>query len=287
MAADLIDPANDGGGAQRRPRGRGWLFGAALAMVVIIAVAIFALAGGGGGGGGPLNAIAKAAEVTQREPGGRDVFRVTITTPESSEGLTETGSMIFDENGRTEGTIDINGLGPAHEAKILSVTDGLKTYMSSDLFDSLPEGKKWMELNLSSALKSASGSPAPTAAGPTEGLKTLEKVIGAKEVGKEAIEGVPTTRFSGTLPTAEEVFGVKPDISESHVDVWIDAQDRVRKMHLLITGGLGEAPAATTDMTIDFVEFGREPAISVPSQDEVFDATGKVESAIQSAAEEP
>jgi hypothetical protein len=285
MAKDPIHPTSDAGGASRRAWGRKWLFGAGLAVVVIIAVAIFALAGGEGSDGGPLNAIAKAAEVTQREPGGRDVFRVTITTPESSEGLTETGSMIFDENERTEGTIDMSGLGLAHEAKILSVTDGLKTYMSSDLFDSLPEGKKWVELDLSSAVKTAPGSSVPTAPGPTEGLKTLEKVIGAKEIGKEAIEGVPTTHFSGTLPTAEEVFGVKPDISESHVDVWIDGQDRVRKMHLLITGGLAGGPAATTDMTIDFVEFGREPTISIPSQDEVFDATSKVEAAMQAASE--
>ena len=56
------------GDASGGRRTRRWV-GAGLA-VVVIAIVAFVVAQGGGSGGGPLNAIAKAAEVTQREPGG-------------------------------------------------------------------------------------------------------------------------------------------------------------------------------------------------------------------------
>jgi hypothetical protein len=38
-------------------------------------------------------------------------------------------------------------------------------------------------------------------------------------------------------------------------------------------------------MTIDFLDFGPVPKIEVPNPEEVFDATGLVESNFQSAAE--
>jgi hypothetical protein len=269
--------------AAGRRRGHRWV-GAGLA-VVVIAVIAFVVAQGGGSGGGPLNAIAKAAEVTQREPGGRAVVQATITSPGTSEGITESGPMTFDDSGGSRGTLTVRGHSTGKEAKVTSVAVGTKAYMTSDSLDSLPEGKKWMELDFSSAV-SGPGSPAPTNVGPEEGLKTLERVEGATEVGKEVIQGVPTTHYRGTLPTAAEVFGVKTHYSASDVDVWIDGQDRVRRMQAVITGSAGEEGIeSTTEMTIDYVEFGRVPKIAPPPADEVFDATSELESQVQSAAE--
>lgn len=37
-------------------------------------------------------------------------------------------------------------------------------------------------------------------------------------------------------------------------------------------------------MTMDFVEFGRVPKIELPPTDEVFNATGEIESQVQEAA---
>ena len=105
-------------------------------------------------------------------------------------------------------------------------------------------------------------------------------------MGKEDVDGVPTTRYRGTLPVSDEVFGVKAHLSSPQVDVWIDAQDRVRRMHFVITGALGgEKGTTTTEMTMDYVEFGRVPRISLPDPSEVFNATSKIESQVQAAAE--
>jgi hypothetical protein len=273
---------------KRRPSGRRrlrWWVGTGLA-VVAIAIVAFAVAQGGGSGGGPLNAIAKAAEVTQREPGGRALIHATISSTTTPEGLTESGSVVFDDSGRTRGTLTVKGHKTGREVKVLSITDGTTTYMSSDEFESIPEGKKWMELDFSSAAKSL-GSSAPTDEGPKEGLKILEHVQGSEEIGKEDIDGVPTTHYRGSMPTPKEIFGVKVDYSTLHVDVWIDGQDRVRRIHADVTGSVNEIEGSTTatDMTIDYVEFGRVPKIELPPSDEVFNATSELESNVQSAAE--
>jgi hypothetical protein len=263
-------------------RGRKWV-GAGIA-VVIVAVAAFVVAQSGGGGDTPLNAIAKAAEVTQHVPGGRAVVKASITAADSPEGLTETGSMDFDDQGRAEGTLKVRGHSTGKEEELTVVADGTKAYVSSDALDSIPEGKKWMELDYSKAVKGANAS-SPAESSPQEGLKVLEKVEGVEEVGNEEIEGVPTTHYRGTLPVAEEVFGVKTNFGPPKADVWIDSQERVRRMKVVVTGSLNEGEGkTTTEEELTFTEFGRVPKIEAPPEEEVFDATSEIESKVREAA---
>ncbi len=262
---------------------RRWI-GLGLA-VVVVAVAAFVIAqSGGGGGGGPLDAIAKAAEVTQREPGGRAVLSATVTVDSTGEGIAERGSVTFDDSGRAEGDLTTRGLTNGKEAELVSISDRTKAYVSSDALDSLPEGKKWMEIDYSAATKGASPTD-PTGGGPTEGLKLLDHVQESKAVGKEDIRGVPTTHYTGTLPTPDRVFGVEASYSALDVDVWIDAQDHVRRFEIEVSGSVGASEiTSTTKMTMDFVEFGRVPKIELPPADEVFNATSEIESQVQEAA---
>ncbi len=281
-AQELRSAEATGGGTGRR-WSRRWI-GIGLA-VVIVAIVVFAVAQGGGSGGGPLNAIAKAAEVTQREPGGRAVITAIVSSPGTPAGYTETGTMVFDDSGRARGTFTVKGHETGREGKGLVVADGTTSYVSSELLDSIAEGKKWIEVDYSTA-ETDIGSSNPAEVGPQEGLKILERVLGAKMIGKEEIEGVSTTHYRGTLPTSRKIFGVELHVSASHVDVWIDAHDRVLRMHLVISGSVGESDvSSTTEMSIDFVEFGRVPKIAIPNPDEVFNATSEFESQIQSAAE--
>jgi hypothetical protein len=264
-------------------RGRWWL-GAGLAVVVIAVVAVVVASGGGGSSGGPLNAIAKAAEVTQREPGGHARIDATVESSTTPEGFTETGPMIFDDSGRAEGTITVKGLSTGRGVTITTIAEGTKSFTSSSALDSIPEGKKWIEIDVPSA---PSKTGAPPANGPKEGLKTLESVEEAEKVGQEDVDGVPTTRYRGTFPHAEEVFGVKVDVSEPEVEVWIDKQERVRRMRVSLKSAVSGVAnsATTTDITIDYESFGRVPKIEVPPADEVFNGTSELESKLQSATE--
>jgi len=272
------------GRASRRGRGRRWI--AAGLAAAVIAIGAFVMVQAGGGSGGPLNAIARAAEVTQHEPGGSAVVHATVTVANSPEGITEDGSMVFDDGGRSRGTFSFRGDSTGKEGTAEVIVDGETTYTSSDLFEgTLPEGKKWMKVDYGAA-KPTFSSPVSADAGPEEGLKVLEDVIGAEEVGEEDVRGVPTTHYAGILPRTEEVFGEKVQFSAPHIDVWIDAQERVRRMEVVIVGSVSEdEPRATVKMSIDYLDFGQIPKIEPPDPDEVFDATGKYEAEIKSAAE--
>ncbi|HEY0279403.1 MAG TPA: LppX_LprAFG lipoprotein [Solirubrobacterales bacterium] len=282
MSEDL----NIVGAAERVPRGRRcrWWVGAGLA-VVVIAVAAVILASGGGGGGGPLNAIAKAAEVTQREPGGHATINMKVESAATSEGITATGPTTFDDSGRAEATITVKGLTTGKELTITTIGIGRRSYTTSPVPGAIPEGKKWLEIDVPSAPTKAG---APPANGPKEGLKVLEGVEEAEKVGEEDIDGVSTTHYRGTFPRAAEVFGVKVDISEPEIDAWIDAQERVRQMQVSLKSAVSgvEDSAATTDMTIDYESFGRVPKIEAPPAGEVFNGTSELESKLQSAAGE-
>ena len=144
-----------------------------------------------------------------------------------------------------------------------------------------------MKIDYSAA---ASNSRLPADGGPTEGLKLLEKLDGAEEIGKEEIREVATTRYRGTLPISlKKVFGVEVQVSPPPVEVWVDARDRVRRMTVTVSSSVHgvEGSATTTDMTIDFLAFGPVPKIELPQQDEIYDATGRFESDLKSAAEAP
>ena len=78
-----------GSGATRNPRSRRWVATGVAAVVIVLVV--FVVAQGNDGGSSPLNAIAKAADVTQRVAGGRAVIHATVTVSNTPEGLTESG----------------------------------------------------------------------------------------------------------------------------------------------------------------------------------------------------
>ena len=263
-------------------RGKKWI-GAGVA-VVIVAIAVVVLAQGSGSGGDALNAIAKAAEVTQREPGGRATLKVKTTSSSSPEGIAMSGTMEFEDNGRTEGTMVARGLSTGKEVEVESIADGTTSYTTSDEIDSLPGGKKWVKLDLSGAAK-LQGGATPADEGPQEGLKVLEQAQEVEEVGTEDIDGVPATHYRCTFPVTEELFGVKVHYSAPRADVWIDSKDRVRRMRVVVTGSVNETEGSTTTaIEMDYLEFGRVPKIELPPPDEVFDATSEFESGVQEAA---
>jgi hypothetical protein len=285
--SDLDDAEKSGaadGDRSERRRARRWV---AVGLAVVgIALLVFVLGQAGGSGSGPLDAIAKAAEATQREAGGHALIHATVTASDTPEGITETGSIVFENGGRARGTLVVRGHTTGRRAKIQVIADGTTSYTSSDQFDSLPEGRKWVKVDFSST---GSSSSLPADGGPKEGLKLLERMDGAKEIGKEDIRGVATTRYRGTLPVSErEVFGVEVQVSPPPVEVWIDVRDRVRRMTIIVSGSVeGEEESTTTDITMDFLDFGPVPKIELPKQDEIYDATSRVESKFRSLAEAP
>ena len=270
------------GGSTRHPRL--WRFVVVLA-VVIAALGVFAWQqGNDGGGGGPLNAIAAAAEKTQQEPGGRAAMHSIVTVPGKSTRFTMTGWIVFDAEGRTRGVITAPHTVSGGPMKLDVVSDGTIMYMRSSKFGSLPDGAKWMSLDLSLG-DEVDPTTLPDVDAKGE-LALLEGVDNVQKLGKEDVRGVSTTHYRGALSLADQVERARDkgedniasvterDGGPTRVDAWIDAEGLVRRMRLIHSQSAkqGEEPL-TMDMRMDFFDFGFEPEIEVPDSSEVFDAT--------------
>lgn len=271
-----------------RSRRLWWLTGGA--SILAVALVVFFWPGGDGDGDGPLNAIARAAERTKQEPGGRAVMRATYSSPGRSDSRTITGRLVFnDETDRGLGILMIPRPGASGPARMEVVGSGSVIYMRSDLFGSLPDGREWMSVDLSFA--EASDSPLPANTSAEAELELLESVGGEVEkLGREDVNGVPTTRYRGTVSAVDNAERLRKagadDLASEiedlgapvRVETWIDADHRVRRMRI-VSSQPGESVDDPTkvDMRMTFFDFGAVPEIEVPDPSDVFDATDLVE----------
>jgi hypothetical protein len=242
--------------------------------------------GGDGDSDGPLNAIAKAAERTQRESGGRATMHAIVSSPGRSESFTIMGQTVFDaETDRSRGVLTMPNPDSDGSVKMQVVGDGTIIYMRSSMLGSLPGGREWMALDFSFAQEL--DGPLPSNGDANRELELLEAATcDVQKLGKEDVHGVPTMRYRGTVGVAENAerlrdAGAEDLASEiekkgkpTQVEVWIDAGGRVRRMRLIDSQpGEGGEGFRTLDMRIDFFDFGNVPEIEVPEPSEVFDAT--------------
>jgi hypothetical protein len=273
--------------APPRRRRRRWLASACIALaVLVIAFAILASQGGEDGGGGPLNAIAQAAEKTRSQPGGRATIRMVATKP-GSKPIPMWGSLVYDDEDRTRAVLTVLPPGSDESFQMNMVTEGTTMYMSSRKFGSLPNGAKWMSLDLT--LRQEGPVPGnPDAMGELELLETATDDV--RKLGEEKVRGVPTTHYRGIIGVdtqaervrdlgAEELAGrIEEESEPTRVDVWIDAEGLVRRTKIVHTQPQVEDQGTeSVEMRMDFSDFGSEPAIDVPDSDEVFDATALTE----------
>ncbi|HEU4944839.1 MAG TPA: hypothetical protein VFT10_06715 [Solirubrobacterales bacterium] len=253
-------------------------------MVVLIAFAALAWQQDGGGDS-PLNAIAAAAERTQREPGGRTMMTAIATSPVPSKSLTITGRGVYsNETDRSRMVLTFPQPGSDGLMEMEAVTDGTAMYMRSSMFGSLPGGAEWMMLDLS--LGGDMEAPVPAGGDAAGELELLETATGGvQKLGKEDVRGVPTTRYRGTVEASERAeelreegqddlaAGIEKDMKPLTIEAWIDADGLVRRMRIVQAKAQAGGQESTVDMRLDFFDVGPVPEIEVPEQSEAFDAT--------------
>jgi hypothetical protein len=131
--------------------------------------------------------------------------------------------------------------------------------------------------------------------GADSSLDALRRVDGdAQRLGRETVDGVPTQRYRAQL-SYDGYAGLLRDEGKDEIadqmekfenvittpptiEAWVDDEGILRRMRMVMTLPTAPGqPPVTTDMQMNLFDIGARPAIAVPAESRVFDATELVQ----------
>jgi hypothetical protein len=254
---------------------------------------------GGCGGGADSSLFATAVRNTEAAGGAEVVFSMRMETPGLPQPLEMSGNGVEDASTRRgyftfespmTGTMEM-------------VSDDMTLYMRSDMFAAALGGKEWMKLDMKRAMSSFGldlGGSGQFGQSASEQLRMLRAVSGdVSEEGHEQVVGVDTTHYSATIDLRRypDVMpeerreaarkGVERLIdmtgtSEIPMEVWIDGDQRVRRMTWQQSMRQGSLEMKM-DITAEYVRFGVPVDVELPDDGDVFDATDLVQQQMEQA----
>lgn len=296
----------------------------ALALVPVLAATVLAASGCGASSSHPSPArlqakLTRAAYVSATSSG----YKMTLSLTEdlgAAGQLVANGSgslSIPSKSGTVSMSMKIPGIGAAFGQLNIAVIIRDKDYyirLPSSLASLIPGGKPWLYFNLDQ-VGAAAGIPGlgslvsseQSFSDPTQYLTYLRAVTrnGIKTLGSEKIDGVQTTHYRGDLdlsrladvvPAADRQAAQKlatalqaMHMGTQPIDVWVDDQNRVRRIVLKYTMQLPGASASgssttgstdttgstpqttTTSLTEDFTDYGPQPVPPAPPANQTSD----------------
>jgi hypothetical protein len=240
-------------------------------LLVLVAIAL-ALSGCGGA---DASLFATAVRNTENAGGAELAFQATFTGPDG-QPLVMTGTGVEDLSGqRARIEMQVPGAGSME-----LIADKLVMYIHFDLLSRELGGREWMKLDLEQTYESLGidmGGVGQVGQGTSEQLRMLGEVSdGITEMGREQVRGVETTHYSAVVDLhkypdedIEKIIELTGQ-SEVPMDVWIDDDERVRRMEWEQAVSKGQEPGK---LVAEYVRFGVPVDIDIPDDDEVFDGT--------------
>jgi len=279
-----------------------------LVAVLALALATGLAACGGSSSSGDRPAVltpASLANIAARTTakGGVKISLDQTTSLGSGGAIPTTAVGRFDtKTKRGEMTIttdlsSIRGGGslPSGAGKQHVILDGFTFYMNSPLFSSiLPDGKKWLKIDLDKVGKSIGidfGALTRGGQDPTQALQYLKAASGdVTKVGTETVRGEPTTRYKATIdfnkvadaaPAGQRAAirtSMKQIIklagtSTAPMEVWIGDDGVVRRMTDTIKTNIAGEHAEITQR-IELFDFGTKvDDVQIPPAGQTVDAS--------------
>ncbi len=272
-------------------------------LISLVALAVVAGAcGGGGGDQSPADAIA-AASVNTTEAGSAKVSIASTTTiPEALAGGGPTsiefggeGSVDY-ENQIGEMTMDMSDMGGAAGGPQMGdmnmVFEGTMIYMQFDLLaQQLPEGKSWVRFDLTTIAEELGVDVSQFTQfsnnDPTAALKYLEGATDLEEVGSEEVRGEETTHYEGVVDLQKAADNVDDEElskafeqvievggqEEIPLEVWVGDDETIRRVLYAFEtpAGQGSTETLSSELSMDFFDFGTEVDVTIPPDDETVD----------------
>jgi hypothetical protein len=259
---------------------------------------------------GVSDPVAQAAAAAAKATGGVTVkLRGTVKTGQVAQSLKGDGT-VDRQNGRGmfKLSTEING----KDIPIREVMDGRSIYLTSELFTNrLPGKRSWMRIDLAEAAKtkgfdlSALGTNGPSQ-DPAQILAYLHGAGASKKVGTEKVGGVDTTHYRVTVDLKKARAKTDSKAAKASIDallktlgtettvpveVWVDAQDRVRRERVSYSAAI-RGNKTDLDFTTDFTDFGAAVEVDTPPKADTVDGlallkkSGALEAAAQQAQQQ-
>ena len=189
----------------------------------------------------------------------------------------------LEDLGTLEGTNDIEA--------VYDFRDGFVMYMKwPQMTQMIDPNATWMKMDLA-ALAQEAGFDLDALmkvdqGNPLKAVDYLEGVEGMRQVGRERVRGVLTTRYSGAIDLdtlfeeLSEAAAVsmkeameQTGMSEFPMDVWIDRDGLPRRMEYTFSfsAAPGAATAGSTTMRMDYFGYGSAVDIALPASSETVD----------------
>ncbi|NKZ02555.1 LppX_LprAFG lipoprotein [Actinomadura latina] len=115
---------------------------------------------------------------------------------------------------------------------------------------------------------------------PVQNTKMLTASKDAREVGKETVDGIETTHFTGTYRMEDAIAKLSPEMREAyrknltssgmenmHFDLWVDGQQLPRQLKMKSD----QTSEGTLNMTMKYRDYGKPVQITAPPASQVTD----------------
>jgi hypothetical protein len=255
-----------------------------------------AVAAACGSGPAAVTVVARSASATSSAGSARVSMTVRIS---SASGPLAAGRTLQSEGAVDFGARQATFRVTTETGSIDAVMDGTVVYEHIPQLAPAVGGKTWLKIDLKTAgqVVGVPGLSSVLQSQPSDPTQTLGYLRGASSqitrVGHEAVRGVATTHYRATVDLNKAAASLGPDPRAAlrqlidrlglkptfPVDVWIDAQDRVRRMHLVQefspAAPAGSAPAtslpSSVELTMELFDFGTAVSVQPPPPDQVTD----------------
>ena len=250
-------------------------------LLVLFVLPLLAACGGGGGKSSssgsnltPIAYVKSAATKTAQATSEHATLSGSVAA--AGQVVTLSGAGDFD-NPNQIGSMHLDFAVSGLSGTLDEVLDGTTIYLSSPLFSRrLPQGKKWLKLDLQKAAASKGiDLSALLSQNPAQSFAQLQSSGSVTKVGNETIDGVSTTHYRGKIDPSKKLKALA-SAKYAPYDVWIGKDDGyVRRLVLSYSLPMPGRKAEAIGLTMNFSDYGKSVGVAVPLAAEAYDATNK------------
>lgn len=272
---------------------------AARAAAVGLTLAVGVTACGGSGGQDSSKALS-AVKSAYEQTTGAETVKISLTgkrqqgskspapAGQQSQKITGSASLNYKDD---ESVTLIDSAGPT-TSETRTIGNALYRKVPKQQRQTVPGKKPWIKIDLKKIAKSQYGKQASDVtdnppSDPAGVLMYLRGVVSATAKGTQSIDGTETTQYSTKVnvvkaakkqgPQAErQAKGLKQQLGKAtmSMQVWLDSQNRVRRLKTTLPGGSPKSPGIT--VTENFHDYGASVKVDAPSGSKTADVTKQV-----------